>query len=308
MFSFLTKPNYPNAAVGIEKAAVTVLSLQKDSGRFLSVRSAASVQLPTSLVNPDFFESNVSSRNGLGRCLVEAASLAGLLNQRNWSVALPANSARSAILTIEGGKNEADEVLDWKAEQSFGAPALQLRITKHRIANDAEGRTRYFATAIKLTVIDEYESVLEELGWKAGLILPRPVCEANWLIRDRITTDTLLISSQEDGFTAFLFGSGEPNVVRSVTCSSSEKEDEIYRLLLFYNDRFAKERGSNQLDRVLAIGKDLSAARLNEIAVEALGRTISFLLPSDLGFGIPDASIGFDEIAAPAGVAALGCT
>ncbi len=308
MFSFLTKPSYPKAAVGIEKGTVAVLSLQKDSGRFLSVKSAASLQLPPNLVVPDFFETHLSSRSELGRYLVDAASLAGLLNQKKWSVALPANSARSAILTIEGGKSEADEVLDWKAEQSFGAPASQLRITKHRIADDVEGRTRYFATAIKLGVVDEYESVFEELGWSAGLVLPRPVCEANWLIRDKMTTDTLLISSQDNGFTAFLFGNGEPHVVRSVTCSNSEKEDEIYRLLLFYNDRFAKERGSNQLDRVLAIGKDLLPSRLNEIAIEALGRTVSFLLPHDLGLGIPDTSLGFDEIAAPAGVAALGCT
>ena len=307
MFSFITEPNYPKAAIGLEKERVTVLSLQKERGGF-GIRNAASVQLPASLLQPQFLDSNVSSRQGLATVLNEAAGLAGLLGQKNWSVALPSKAARTAILTLENDSgSNIDEVVDWKAEQSFGVPAAALRITKNRLSPDKEGKVRYIATAVKLSVIDEYESVFEDLGWKTGLILPRPVGESNWLLRNRNTADSLLLSSQEGGFTAVLFSDGEPNVIRSVTCSDSEKDDEIYRLLLFYNDRVGSERGSQQLDRVLAIGADLRPSSINEIAREALGRQISILSSSDVGLSLPDSSIGFDEIAAPAGLAVFGC-
>jgi hypothetical protein len=116
-----------------------------------------------------------------------------------------------------------------------------------------------------------------------------------------------LLSSQEGGFTAVLFSNSEPSVIRSVICSDSEKDDEIYRLLMFYNDRVGSERGSQQLDRVLAIGSDLLPSTINDIAREALGRQISILNSSDVGLRLPDSSIGFDEIAAPAGLAVFGC-
>src|SRR5262245_61654648 len=147
MFSFITEPNYPKAAVGLEKERVTVLSLQKD-GRAFSVRNAASVQLPASLLQPSFLDSNVSSPQGLASVLTEAAGLAGLLGQKNWSVALPSVAARTAILTIEAeNRGDIDEVLEWKAEQSFGAPAAVLRITKYRLG-ELDGKVRYVATAV----------------------------------------------------------------------------------------------------------------------------------------------------------------
>ena len=308
MFSFLTEPNFPKAAIGIESDRVTVIALNKEGRNRFGVRNAASVDLPASIVQPQFFGTNISSRAGLRAVLQDVTNLAGLLGQRNWSVSLPSNSARTAILVIEPtSKNEIDEILDWKAEQSFGAPAGQLRISKHRVSDDPEGRMRYFASAVKLAVIDEYETVFEEMGWKAGLILPRPVCESNWLLRSQLPEDTLLLSLQDEGFTAVLFGDGEPNVVRTVTCSESEKDDEIYRLLMFYNDRFAAQRGARQLNRVMTVGAGTVSSRVADIAKEALGRTLGVLRADDLGLNIPAGTLGFDEIAAPAGLAVLGC-
>lgn len=309
MFSFLTQPTFPKAAIGLEKERVTVLALQKE-GRGFGIRNAATVDVPSSLLNPNFLDSNIASRPGLRAVLQEAATAAGLLSQSSWSVALPSNTARTAILTLDSGgsgKGESEDILEWKAEQSFGAPAAHLRITRHRISNDSEGKTRYFATAVKLSVIDEYESVFEDLGWRAGLILPRPVGESKWLIGDASGTDALLLSSQDEGFTAVLFRRGEPSVVRSVTCGPKEKDDEIYRLLMFYNDRFADDSGPRQLDRVLVVGNDLQPAKITDIAREALGRALSILRPQDFGLNIPGEALSFDEIAAPAGLAALGC-
>lgn len=307
MFSALTEPNYPKAAIGLEKDSVTALSLQKE-GRAFGIRQAATIELPSNLLKPSFLEPNISSAAELRVLLEEAVATSGLMKQKLWSVSLPSNTARSAILTLDSGaaKNESEDILDWKAEQSFGAPAADLRITRQKIAPDKEGKTRYFATAVKLSVIDEYETIFEDLGWKAGLVLPRAVSETRWLVDNSADTDSMLISSQNDGFTALLLRGGEPAVVRSVTCTVSERDDEIYRLLMFYNDRFADDKSGNFLDKLLIIGKGMVPAKIKEISAEALGTVLRILRPEEVGLNIPASSLNFDDLAAPAGLAAYG--
>lgn len=307
MFDFLTQPNYPKAAIGIEQNAISALQLRREGrGRF-GVDRAATVELPRHLVTPSFTDRNIASIAEFGALLEEAVVSAGLLSQKSWSISLPSSTARSAILTLDNAsKGDLDEILEWKAEQSFGAPSAQLRITKYQISNDREGKQRYFATAVKLSVIDEYESVFEQFGWKAGLILPRAVAETNWLLNESTAMDSLLISSQSDGFTAVLLRGNEPSVVRSVTCAPNEIDDEVYRLLMFYNDRFSDAQGGNLLSRLLLIGRDLVPEKIRAISADAFGRTLAIVRSEDVGLNVPVGSLSFDDLAAPAGLAAFG--
>jgi hypothetical protein len=308
MLSFLTQPQYPKTAIGIEKDHIAAVALNSEGrGRF-SLRQAATVEMPPHLLTPSFLDQNISNQSEFRLIVQEAVTNAGLLNQKRWSVSLPSASARSAIFTLESepaSRQEAEEILEWKSEQSFGAPASELRITRQKIKPDRAGKARYFATAVKLAVIDEYETVFESMDWKAGLILPRAISEANWLTTSNSSADSLLISSQTDGFTALLFRGDEPAVVRTVNCSESERDDEIYRLLMFYNDRLASQGGSF-LDKLLLVGQDLSSARIAQITAEAFGRALAVLRAEDVGLNLTGSGIRFDEIAAPAGLAALG--
>lgn len=309
MFSALTTPNYPNSALGIEENRITAVSLQGSGKGSFAIRQAATVDLPPGLVKPSFLEKNITSGFEFSSYLREAAESAGMLGQKRWSIALPSSTARTAILVLDSepaSKQEAEEVLDWKAEQNFGAPAAALRLAKEKISPDASGRSRYFATAVALAVIDEYETQFESLGWKAGLILPRAVGEANWLADKSDKTDSLLISATNDGFTGLLLRAGEPAVVRSVTCTASEIDDEIYRLLMFYNDRFGGESGNSLLQKLMVIGKELVPAKVQTIASEALGRALNVLSPEDVGLSLPGGGFHFDDLAAPAGLATLG--
>ena len=307
MFSFLSEPNYPNAAIGIESDAITAIALDRQGKGAFGVKQVATVPLAAGIVMPSFLDVNISNTHQFSEVLEEAVTSAGLLKQKRWSVALPSSTARTAILTLEAEpaqKSEADEILDWKAEQSFGAAAVDLRISRQSISRDRDGRARYFATAIKLSVIDEFENVFERLGWKVGLILPRAVSETNWLLGAEDAGDAMLISGQSDGFTALILRGNEPTVVRSVTCDASEIDDEIYRLLMFYNDRYAREMGST-LDRLLVTGRYIVPAKVMEIAADALDRATRVLSSDEVGLHLPDRNFSFDELAAPAGLAAL---
>ena len=302
------QPNYPKAALGLEKEFVTALALQKEGRGQFGIKQAATIELPTGLLNPSFTEKNISNGREMLAMIEEACVKAGLEKQKRWSVSLPGNTARTAILTLDtepASKKELEEILDWKAENSFGAPAGELRLSRDKISPDKDGRTRYFATAIKLSVIDEYETLFETFDWQSGLILPRAVSEANWLIDKNSTADSLLISSQSDGFTALLMRGSEPIVVRNVTCTENETDDEIYRLLMFYNDRLAPE-SANYLEKILVVGKGFNASRISEISLEAIGQELTVLRPEDVGLNIPVSSLSFDDLAAPAGIAAFG--
>lgn len=302
------QPNYPKSALGLEREFITALAIQRERQGRIGIRQASTVDLPAGLLNPGFLTTNLPDPAGFSSYVSEACERAGLQGQKKWSVSLPGNSARSAILTLEAvpasGK-ELDEVLDWKAESSFGAPTAELRVSRQKISPDREGKTRYFATAVTLAVVDEFESLFESMGWQAGLVVPRALGEANWLMGAGVSGDSLLISSQFDGFTAFLIRNREPVVVRNVTCAADESDDEIFRLLMYYKDRFASETGAS-LSRALVVGKDFDRERIGEVAREALGRDLAVLDPADVGLEIPVSGISFDELAAPAGLAALG--
>lgn len=309
----LLEPNYPRAALGIEREGVTALALQREGRRRFGIKQAATVELPEHLLTPNFIEKNISSTAEMLVFLEEVVTNAGLMRQKRWSISLPSGTARAAILTLDGGepasKNELTEILDWKSENTFGVPAGEMRIARRKINSDAaSGKARYFATAVKLSVIDEYETLFERLGWQAGLVLPRAVGEANWLRRGDKNKkhDSMLISSQPDGFVALLMRGDEPTAVRSVTCAESEIDDEIFRLLMFYRDRLGGDRSEGFLENLLLIGRDLTPTRLKEIAAEALGRTLGVLRPEDVGLNIPNQTLTFDEVAAPAGLASLG--
>ena len=116
--------------------------------------------------------------------------------------------------------------------------------------------------------------------------MPHAVSEANWLAGGRPGSDTLLISSQGDGFTALLFRGDEPAVVRTVTCGDSERDDEIFRLLMFYNDRLAERANSSLLEHLLVVGRDINLARVAQIALERIGRALSVLRPEDVGLDL----------------------
>lgn len=307
MLERLIQPNYPKAAIGLEQESITALSLQKEGRGQFGIKQAATLALPEGLLVPDFTEDNISDDDEMLALLEQVVSDAGLSGSKNWSVSLPSNAARTAILTLEDtptSKKELGEVLDWKAETSFGVGSTELRINRLKISPNRDGKTRYFATAVKLSVIDEFETIFESLGWKVGLILPRAISESKWLM-DGDGDYSLLISSQNDGFTALLLRGDEPVVVRSVTCTPEEMDDEVFRLLIYYQDRFAGDSESNLLQRFLVVGTHLVPDKLREITAEALGETLDVLRPEQIGLNLPVSDLSFNEVAAPAGIARL---
>src|SRR4029453_3761547 len=122
---------------------------------------------------------------------------------------------------------ELQDVLRWKIERGFGVPLEGLSVSKERLQKDPQGRDRYLVLAVKKSILAEYEAVLESLGWRAGLILPRHLAEAQWLVRNGAAGDSLLLSGFTEGFTGVIFRNKYPLIVRTVICAEDEFEDEF---------------------------------------------------------------------------------
>jgi len=309
LLSRLIDPWYPANAIGLEKDIASVVQLERVKGSTCKLRRAATFNIAESLLRPSFEERNIESPPQLAAVLNELATSAGLLRQKRWSLSLPEATARTLVLTLESQSQSAGElqdVLKWKIERGFGLPVEELSVSKERLQKDPQGRDRYLVIAIKKAILAEYEAVLESLGWRAGLILPRHLGEAQWLVRNGAAGDSLLLSGSSQGFTGVIFRDRHPLIVRTVECHEDEFEDEFYRLLLFYRDRSAPDMAQGPgLTRLMVVGEGITKQRAGEIVNETTGGDVRPLQAEELGLQLPSREFSFDSIAAPAGLATL---
>lgn len=316
-FSRLIKPRLPSAALGLTGEGVAVVSLDRRRDGALLVRRAGYMPLAEGLVRPNFDEPNVADADELAAVLQGLATSAGMQKNKRWSVALPEAATRTTILTMEGGtatRAEMEEMLRWKTERGFGTPVEELRVARERLRPDAQGRPRYLATAVRVSVLAEYETLLSALGWHTGLILPRHMGEVWWLMRERASasaTDSLLVSTHHEGFTAVLLRHAQPLLVRSIVCEAEDRVDELYRFLLFYRDRVltpsadADAPPADTVGRMMIAGDGIEHAEASAIIEETLNSRPRLVTAEDVRLALPSNELEFDAIAAPAGLAAL---
>src|SRR5262245_12114611 len=192
-FSRLVEPWYPPTAAGIDKGFISMVHLERARGSY-TLRRAATVAIADDLVRPSFEETNISDPAALAVTLSDLAASAGLLKQKRWSLSLPEATSRSMIIAMEsqpGSGGELEEMLNWKMERGFNAPLDELSISREKLVKDSQGRERYLVVGVKQSVREEYETVFESLSWRVGLILPRHLAEAQWLIRNGTRGDGL---------------------------------------------------------------------------------------------------------------------
>ena len=311
----LIDPRLPSAAIGLTRDDACVVSLERRRETF-AVRSAGHAPLPEGLVHPSFDETNINEPAELAELLAELVTNVGLQRQRRWSVALPETATRTAIITLEttpASRGELEEMLRWKTERAVGATETELRVSRQRLSSDAEGRSRYLISAVRLAVLAEYEAVFASLGWHAGLILPHHMGEAWWLMRQGALGDALLVSAHHEGFIALLLRHGQPLLVRTAICEAEDCADELYRFILFYRDRMQGASAASEeallppgetIERVLITGHFDSELTSTTIE-ETLSQRPRTMRPEDLRLALASPQLDFNLLAAPAGLAAL---
>ena len=248
----------------------------------------------------------------MAAALNELATSAGLLRQQvvgrfaGGQCPYPDSDTRYAGDFEEraGGDTELEK---WNAALEHRSQKYQS--SRERLAKDRQGRDRYLAVGVRNSVLAEYESVFSSLGWRCGMVLPRHFGEARWLTRNGKGSDSLLLTTHDEGFTAAVFRDQHPLIMRSVVCAPDEREDEFYRLLLFYRDRQTAESEDSSQERIaqlLVVGPGFNKQRASEIADETLGGHVHVLEAGrSLASQLPTSELSFDAIAAAAGLATM---
>ncbi|HWN99061.1 MAG TPA: hypothetical protein VNS63_07290 [Blastocatellia bacterium] len=301
---YFLAPRAPNTAAGFVEDNFAVVDLRRGRSGF-SLSSSAVTELPPGLVTPSFDEPNIQSPDELAAIITQTAEAAGLANKKRWSVALPDAAARTIVVALEEtsyNARELSEILGWKIERVIAAPLSELRISRQRITPAAQ-QARYLVTVANDRVLSQYESVFASVGWNAGMLLPRHLGEAQWLMWDETPGDKILVSGNRSGFTSVIVRNGLPVLVRTCVCDREAQPDEMHRFALYYRDRL-NAGGGAVLSRMLATGgvDQIEARRAIADATDSEPLSID---ASDFGVDLVGEAIRFDHLAGAAGLATL---
>jgi hypothetical protein len=302
---FLLSPRVPSNAAGFIEQDIVVVDLRRTRGA-LSLAGSAFTELPDGLVEPSFDGVNIHDPDTLAALFIQTAEAAGLKEKKRWSASLPEGVARTLLVTLESkpsGRRELDEVLLWKIERALGVSGSNLRLARQRLS-PLKGQDRYLMTVTSEPVISEYELVFAKAGWNVGLLLPKHIGEADWLLADKTPGDKMLVSATPRGFIAIIVRRGEPVLVRAEECEPEAIADELYRIALFYRDRVPSAAHEEKtISHVLILGR-MDRGQVIHSVTEALGKAPELVESDELGLDLKSEPVSFDHLAAVAGLAA----
>jgi Tfp pilus assembly PilM family ATPase len=304
-FNYLTSPHLPRTSLAISETHLALVTLGRNGAEF-EPRNLGVSRLPAGLVRSSFTEPNVADEDSLIEHLSKNASRSGMENIKDLSVSLPSGSARSIVAALDAAptsRTELEQMIEWKAERGLGQKVADLRINFTRLS-DMGGRPHYLISATTKQVIAQYERIFERLGWSAGMIAPQHIGEAQWLMRQDLEDDQVVVSFNERGFDTVIVRRKEPLMVREVECAPEERENEFYRLMVFYRDRLALEGHDNPISRALMIGPALEQRLFRNVLASAMERPVIALEPQQIGLRI-DPSAPFNHFAAAGGLATM---
>jgi Tfp pilus assembly PilM family ATPase len=304
-FNYLTAPRLPQTSLSIGETHLALITLKRSGGDF-EPRNLGVSRLPAGVVRPSFTEPNVSDELALIDRLSKTASRAGMGSVKALSVSLPSGSARSMVVSLDAtptSRAELEQMIEWKSERGLGQKFGDLRVNYTRL-RESGGSPQYLVSATTERVIAQYERIFDRLGWHAGMIAPQHVGEAQWLMRQGLEDDQVVVSLNERGFDAVIVRGREPLIVREVECAPEERENEFYRLMVFYRDRLAPEGAERPLNRALMIGPASEQRRFHSVLASALERQVVVLDLRQIGLRV-DQSAPFDHFAAAGGLATM---
>jgi Tfp pilus assembly PilM family ATPase len=304
-FNYLTAPRLPRTSLSITETHLALITLKRTGGDF-EPRNLGVSRLPAGIIRASFTEPNVADERVLIEHLSKTASRSGMENVKELSVSLPAGSARSIVAPLDAtpaSRIELEQMIEWKAERGLGQKFADMRVNYARLS-DLGGRPQYLISATTERVIAQYERIFERLGWHAGMIAPQHIGEAQWLMRQGLEDDQVVVSMNERGFDTVIVRGQEPLMVREVECPPEERENEFYRLMVFYRDRLALERADRPLNRALMIGPVFEQRRFRNVLASALEGPVTALEPKQIGLRV-DPNAPFDHFAAAGGLATM---
>ncbi|HEX4949340.1 MAG TPA: hypothetical protein VFZ34_21885 [Blastocatellia bacterium] len=303
-WNFLTIPTLPRISLAITPSHLALIELQKRGGAFQPKKLGVHT-LPADLVQASLSEPNITREAEFIDALSTLAERAGFGRKLKLSLTLPEGSAQSLVVTLEQkpvSHSELEQMLNWKISRTTNLKPAEMRMSFQSLSPH-NGQPRWLVAAVHEQVLQQYERALSQLGWQAGAVLPQHLGEMQWLLRGAASAeeDQALVSTNDRGFVVVIVRGTEPILVREVFCEPHEREDEFFRLMVFYRDRL---NPTQPLKRILVIGEPNDQVIFSQALTAALEQNPQKLAPTSLGLNL-DAGAPFNRLAAAAGAATL---
>jgi type IV pilus assembly protein PilM len=179
-------------------------------------------------------------------------------------VVIPDDSARISFITTEtlpGSEEERTAFIRWKLKKTvpFEIDTAQVayNIMGTRFTGDNKG-TDLLVTLSPRSVIEEYELLMEELGYEAGFVIPSSLAALNLFAVPN--GDVLFLKIAPGCIATTIFRNGQAEFYRKV--AETPLFDAIYPTLMYYQDKLS---GSG-LTSVTVCGYDMDmASELSEL-------------------------------------------
>jgi hypothetical protein len=143
------------------------------SGSFRRVANLALGELDAEVLSPQLGRPNILRPEDLARKVAGVASVLGG-EKGPFGLLLPDGAVRVSILefeTLPTDRKEQESLIRWKMKPLLPFPAEDARLSFELAPKDAEGMEAV-VMAVKKSVLEEYESMLDALNGEVSLVLP----------------------------------------------------------------------------------------------------------------------------------------
>jgi len=238
------------------------------------VESLTMRSLPSGTVAPSLANPNVANGTALRQALGEAFDTVGA-HVRDVSVVVPDAAARLMLLEFEtfpDRSQEAEPLVRFRLKKLLPFDSDHAALSLQAFRNGAG--VKVAATVAMQSVVAEYEAALRDVGFNPGVVLPSLAAtlglveapQPTLVIKaDRGTTSVAIVDGEELRLVRVL------DTGRAAPASAEELADDVYPLLVFYQDTYGASiqrilvSGAAPIDKLRPLLEQQGGARVQEL-------------------------------------------
>jgi type IV pilus assembly protein PilM len=205
------------------------------------IASKAAAELPPHALAGSLAEKNVVDPQAVLGQLNEAAGQAGFKKGHEIGIVIPDDAARISFITAESLPASTEEraaFIRWKLKKTvpFEVDTAQIAFTimGTRLTGENKGTDLLVALSPR-TVIEEYERMIDSLGFESGYVIPSSLAALKMLTVPN--GDMLFLKIAPGCIATTVFQNGRPEFYRKV--AEMPLYDAIYPTLMYYQDKLA---------------------------------------------------------------------
>jgi type IV pilus assembly protein PilM len=234
----LFRPQAPLAACEFTPRHVIAAGVNASRKR---IASKAAAELPPHALAGSLAEKNVVDPQAVLGQLNEAAGQAGFKKGHEIGIVIPDDAARISFITAESLPASTEEraaFIRWKLKKTvpFEVDTAQIAFTimGTRLTGENKGTDLLVALSPR-TVIEEYERMIDSLGFESGYVIPSSLAALKMLTVPN--GDMLFLKIAPGCIATTVFQNGRPEFYRKV--AEMPLYDAIYPTLMYYQDKLA---------------------------------------------------------------------